>query len=361
MSLRIRRGTDAQRATTPLDLGELVYTTDTKQLYVGNGIDNGGNPIIRLGTGLAWADANCTTIIATGVALQVSADTNPTLGGNLILNNYNINGVGNINILGDVSVVNVVADKITNNVSSAQLKLGGLVANETNFYSITDGSSSGSSRIALATQRGTLAVPTSMFAGDVLGAWTAKGWDGTEYKVATSILSAWNTNATMSDTRPKSSLAVSVGAGGASFKITTFQYDGGLVLPGYIKVGSYTPASYPAGGSLTSIAGLVIGASGTFTCTSTTLSVGGIVSITGTNTGSGTVANGSYYIIATNGTTTFTLSDTRTGSAISTTAGTPVGLTVGLSLVQKGTIIFDSSDNHFYGFNGTSWVAFTGP
>jgi hypothetical protein len=27
----------------------------------------------------------------------------------------------------------------------------------------------------------------------------------------------------------------------------------------------------------------------------------------------------------------------------------------------KGMIIFDSTTNHFYGYNGTSWVAFTGP
>ena len=113
MSLRIRRGTDAQRATTPLDLGELVFTTDTKQLYVGNGIDNGGNPIIRLGTGLAWADPACTTIIATGVALQVSADATPTLGGNLTLSGYNITGTGNIDTTGSITATsNITGGKL---------------------------------------------------------------------------------------------------------------------------------------------------------------------------------------------------------------------------------------------------------
>jgi len=38
MALRLRRGTDAQRqATTPAD-GELIWTTDTQELYVG-GVD----------------------------------------------------------------------------------------------------------------------------------------------------------------------------------------------------------------------------------------------------------------------------------------------------------------------------------
>jgi hypothetical protein len=37
MALRLRRGTDAERLLiTPVE-GELVYTTDTKLLYVGDG------------------------------------------------------------------------------------------------------------------------------------------------------------------------------------------------------------------------------------------------------------------------------------------------------------------------------------
>lgn len=42
MALRLRRGTDAERQlTTPLE-GELIYTTDTKILYVGDGVTQGG-------------------------------------------------------------------------------------------------------------------------------------------------------------------------------------------------------------------------------------------------------------------------------------------------------------------------------
>ena len=44
MSLRIRRGTDVQRSTVILLEGELVHTTDTKKLYVGDGSTQGGNP-----------------------------------------------------------------------------------------------------------------------------------------------------------------------------------------------------------------------------------------------------------------------------------------------------------------------------
>ena len=78
--------------------------------------------------------------------------------------------------------------------------------------------------------------------------------------------------------------------------------------------------------TLTTVA---IGAVGTFTCATAPapIAVGGTITISGTNTGAGTVANGTYFITATNGSTTFTLSSTVGGSAISTASGTPVGLT----------------------------------
>lgn len=45
MALRLRRGTNAQRQTlTPVE-GEIIYTTDTKQLFVGDGSTIGGNSV----------------------------------------------------------------------------------------------------------------------------------------------------------------------------------------------------------------------------------------------------------------------------------------------------------------------------
>ena len=78
--------------------------------------------------------------------------------------------------------------------------------------------------------------------------------------------------------------------------------------------------------TLTTVA---IGSGGAFTCAAAPapLSVGGTITIGGTNTGAGTVSNGTYFITATNGSTTFTLSSTVGGAAISTSAGAPIGLT----------------------------------
>ena len=54
MALRLRRGTDAERLIiTPLE-GELVYTTDTKKLFVGDGVTVGGIAVDTSGsTGLS--------------------------------------------------------------------------------------------------------------------------------------------------------------------------------------------------------------------------------------------------------------------------------------------------------------------
>lgn len=74
----------------------------------------------------------------------------------------------------------------------------------------------------------------------------------------------------------------------------------------------------------------VAGTNGQCTCSSTpSLFVGQAVVVTGISTGTSTgiTTGNTYYIIATNGTTTFTLSSTLGGAAVATTAGTTTGLT----------------------------------
>tara|TARA_B110000977_G_scaffold87472_1_gene116343 strand:+ start:420 stop:1628 length:1209 start_codon:yes stop_codon:yes gene_type:complete len=85
MTLQVRRGTNSERlGITPLQ-GELIYVTDTKQLFVGDGATAGG-----------------TTAVA-GTIDSLLADTSPQLGGELDLNGNNITGTGNINITGNIT------------------------------------------------------------------------------------------------------------------------------------------------------------------------------------------------------------------------------------------------------------------
>jgi hypothetical protein len=91
MSLRLRRGTDAQRLSITFQEGELVYTTDTKELYVGDGTTPGGILVSQTeGTPGSYL-------------VSVVDDTSPELGGSLNLNNFDINGTGDINITGSIT------------------------------------------------------------------------------------------------------------------------------------------------------------------------------------------------------------------------------------------------------------------
>ena len=93
-------------------------------------------------------------------------------------------------------------------------------------------------------------------------------------------------------------------------------------------IGGYTLSTI---GTLTGVA--ITGTAGQFSCTAPgfTLVVGQAIVISGTLGGTGSITSYSnpttYYIIATNGTTTFTLSASLGGGAITTTSGTPTGLT----------------------------------
>jgi hypothetical protein len=103
-------------------------------------------------------------------------------------------------------------------------------------------------------------------------------------------------------------------------------------------------ASLEVGSQLSGVT--ITGTAGQFSCTAASLAVGQPVTISGTFGGTGSitgyVSGTTYYVITTNGSTTFTLSATLGGTALTTTAGTPTGLTynAGLGLSQKQTFNF---------------------
>ena len=142
MALRLRRGTDAQRQlVTPLD-GELVYTTDTKKLYVGDGTTAGGNAVDTAGTNLGSnLDLSGFNITGTG---NVQVDGNITATGNLTVD-------GNFTLGGNITVGDASTDTINfaakiesslipdvsgaRNVGSPSNKFGTVYAD---FLSVTD-------------------------------------------------------------------------------------------------------------------------------------------------------------------------------------------------------------------------------
>jgi hypothetical protein len=90
--------------------------------------------------------------------------------------------------------------------------------------------------------------------------------------------------------------------------------------------------------SSAALSGVIItGIAGQFSCTASSVALvaGQSLTISGTYGGTGSITGytdpTTYYVVATNGSTTFTLSTTAGGAGVVTTAGTPTGLTYTLS------------------------------
>jgi len=110
MALQVRRGTNAERLGITPAAGELIFTTDTKQLYVGDGTTAGG-----------------ITSIA-GTIDSLLADTTPQLGGTLDLNNHDITGTGNINITGTIQASGNI--NLGDGVGSDVINIGGVMSGD---------------------------------------------------------------------------------------------------------------------------------------------------------------------------------------------------------------------------------------
>jgi hypothetical protein len=283
MALKIRRGTEAQRAGIQFALGELVWTTDTYRLYVGDGIQNGGHSIAEnlAGTGLTFNNstnrldvnynglnsdavtegtnhlfftndraqdavggalvagnayntgitftydgnnnritamitasslpsqtgnngkflttngnaASWANLPAAGIA-SVHADTNPTLGGDLDLNSFDITGTGNINITGAVTSTSITTGGLTFG-SIAQIV--GTTINEAAVHNFITQSPSASSQhvsllsasndaivgpLVLSKSRGSLISPAAVQTNDYVSKITSSAFTGSTFSVA---------------------------------------------------------------------------------------------------------------------------------------------------------------------------------
>jgi hypothetical protein len=145
MALQIRRGPTTDRTGKLFVEGELVYDTDEKTIYVGDGTTSGGKAVTTytderavdaVGAALvAGTHQNITftygatqdganridaTVALDGTYNDVVQDTTPELGGNLSLNSYTINGTGAINITGSVTATSFsgpLTGAVTGNVT----------------------------------------------------------------------------------------------------------------------------------------------------------------------------------------------------------------------------------------------------
>ena len=215
MSLRIRRGTEAQRTYPTFDSGELIFTTDTKQLWIGDGVTPGGSPIVGsniTGYGLTFnasskrievagltaddisngvnnkffstdlaQDATAAlfaagthtnisfqyddtlnkinaTVTLDGIGLtDIVNDTSPSLGGNLDLNVKDITGTGNIDIMGTIESTGIITGS---NINTLGLSLNSDHINSSIAFASYDALANTSSNLLVV---GTKIIPNTLY------------------------------------------------------------------------------------------------------------------------------------------------------------------------------------------------------
>jgi hypothetical protein len=290
MALQIRRGTDAQRQTIAFKSGELIYTTDLKDMWVGDGVTNGGTQLSPVksvngstgtvvlttdqvtqgstnkyystnqakidsgaalvagnggNTGITFSYNSGTNVINaivtnSGGLSSLSGDSSPSLGGNLLLNSRNIVGTGNINFTGNLTATGTVT---ATTGLGANLPLnsfsitgsGSIAYSSSTPYpllvtSITDGSP-GTTWMTVQASKGTTDIPTTTAAGDSLSGYQVRGYTGSTYKFAGGFYATWSSGSTLADNQPASVLTFVCGAGGSSAQTMTLDNTGTFTVP----------------------------------------------------------------------------------------------------------------------------------
>ena len=149
---------------------------------------------------------------------------------------------------------------------------------------------------------------------------------------------SYNLSASQANTNSSS---ISGSVNGITVSNTTSSSVGFVAGAGTVTSNVYTYITGPIGQALSGVQ--IASAAGTFTCNSgITITPGQTVTVTGTASGTGGITSytsGSvYYVVATNGATTFTLSTTSSGSGITTTTSlTFPATTTGLTFTLAGS------------------------
>ena len=179
-------------------------------------------------------------------------------------------------------------------------------------------------------------ISTNTFEGTCRSLWTWDGLTGINYiGVGTNLKFYISSGGAYDDITPLRAVQMSLNAPFAatagSTTITVTDNSHGATDGDFVNFLGAVALSTQAFTGVTLINVVITGIAGEFSCTASVLAVGQPVTISGVFAGTGSITGyvnpTTYFIIATNGTTTFTLSATSGGSAITTTAGTPTGLT----------------------------------
>ena len=217
MALQIRRGTDARRTSMPLALaqGELVYTTDTKRVFVGDGTTIGGTPVspvisvngqtnavvlttdsISEGTTNLFYTVNRVkdtvgSLLTTGTHTGLTVSYNNTTHA-LSITNTNVINTGTANSLAywasNGTVLSPSASLTWNESSNILQNVNGTIIATSNLSSVANiiqetynNVATGGNSFTFKRARGTNVTPTASVAGDTIHKLIWAGYDGTNF------------------------------------------------------------------------------------------------------------------------------------------------------------------------------------
>lgn len=250
MALQIRRGSDDARQGLVFANGELVWVSDRRKLYVGDGTTAGGYHILETsvdgshglvfdtvtqtlqvdrpipsvaGQGGKFLTTNGTTLSWATVTQGGGGTLSGNLVGDLVLSGHNITGTGNVNINGNVFANNVYSSNVFADDSGTGLQIYAKEGNSlcVNYYN------------------GTQASPTLISPGDVVGALSVKGYNGSSYEFAGALVAFWDATANTTSAYPASTVGIVAGNNTTDPVMATLNYAGTFSAP-TLKTGSYT-------------------------------------------------------------------------------------------------------------------------
>ena len=312
MALRLRRGTDAQRLTldgvalpVPAE-GELIYTTDTKKLYVGDGATTGGIAVDVANSTLSvddLTDVDITTVAPTdGQSLVWNDSDSEFQPGDANISNQSINALQDvdtisntptvgqvlkydgagwvngtdvsgglidgatypINITGDVSGSvfgddsSLIVDGTDGTITTPVITVGTILTDSASpiivsnnnrvplqIKSVTTGASGGFPYTDYLSVKGSIASPTSVLANDIVGGWKISAFDAAsgDGKPTALMITTLAADGDVTDDFPKSTGELIIGAGAGTYNTYEFGLGGEFKVEGAITPGIYADAS----------------------------------------------------------------------------------------------------------------------
>lgn len=146
MALLLRRGLEADRLSFVPEEGELIYVTDTKLIYVGDGVTPGGILVAGGGGGPTYALGRSSATVNEGSSFTITLTTTGVSDGTLVpytITGVSSNDINGASLTGNFTVnsnsasllVNTTADVNTEGDETFILTLDGIVP--TNNISVT--------------------------------------------------------------------------------------------------------------------------------------------------------------------------------------------------------------------------------